>query len=74
MAAPRKAFLLRLDFRVYEEIRRLAASELRSVNGQIEYMIRQALHERGRTVGPSEVGEDGRTAPERERSETRERG
>ncbi len=75
VAAPRKAFLLRLDVHVYEEIRRLAASELRSVNGQIEYMIRQTLRDRGRTseegrtAGTSDVGDDGPTAPERERGE-----
>ena len=71
MAAPRKAFLLRLDAGVYEEIRRLAAAELRSVNGQIEYMIRQGLRERGRTAGASGVE---RNAPEGERSETPEGG
>ena len=70
MAAPRKAFLLRLDLRVYEEIRSLAASELRSVNGQIEYMIRQGLRERGRSAGPSDVETTGNAAPERERNET----
>ena len=70
MAAPRKAFLLRLDVRVYEEIRSLAASELRSVNGQIEYMIRQALRKRGRSMGPSDVEMTGNAAPERERNET----
>lgn len=76
MVTSRKAFLLRLDLQVYEEIRRLAASELRSVNGQIEYMIRQALRdrgtmgERGRTAGGQAVGDGGRAAAEKERSET----
>ena len=65
MAAPRKAFLLRLDFKVYEEIRRLASAELRSVNGQIEYMIRQGLKERGRTAGESGVEGEERQAPGR---------
>ncbi|MCE2557655.1 MAG: hypothetical protein J4F98_03295 [Acidobacteria bacterium] len=74
VAAPRKAFLLRLDSRVYEELRRLAAAELRSVNGQIEYMIRQALQERGRSAGASGVGQGTHAAPEGERSETPEGG
>ena len=74
MATSRKAFLLRLDFQVYEEIRRLAASELRSVNGQIEYLIRQALRDRGRTEGGKAVDDGGRRAPERERSETEQGG
>ena len=41
--AERKPFLLRLDDRLYEELRRWAETELRSVNGQIEYLLRQAV-------------------------------
>lgn len=62
-ASPRKAFLLRLDVRVYEELQRLAAAELRSVNGQIEYLIREALRQRGRTATAATVEKDGRDAP-----------
>ncbi len=63
-APPRKAFLLRLDFGVFEEVQRLAAAELRSVNGQIEYLLRESLRQRGRiaTAAPVE-DEDGREAP-----------
>ena len=46
----RKAFLLRLDPAVAAAIEALAAQELRSVNGQIEWMLREALTRRGRTV------------------------
>jgi len=46
--ASRKAFLLRVDPRVLEALERWAADELRSVNGQIEYLLRQALSESGR--------------------------
>jgi hypothetical protein len=47
MASPdKKAFLLRLDPALWAELERLAALELRSVNGQIEYLLRQALTER----------------------------
>ena len=62
-APPRKAFLLRLDFGVFEELQRLAAAELRSVNGQIEYLLREALRQRGRTGTPAAVEKDGRDAP-----------
>ena len=41
--AERKAFLLRLDPTVWTEIERLAQAELRSVNAQIEYLLREAL-------------------------------
>ncbi len=44
----RKAFALRLDPTVYAAVERLAAAELRSVNAQIEYLLREALKARGR--------------------------
>lgn len=48
MASPgKKAFLLRIDPATWAEIERLAQSELRSVNGQIEYLLRDALERRG---------------------------
>jgi hypothetical protein len=46
----RKAFLLRLDPAVAAAIETLAAQELRSVNGQIEWLLREALAKRGRVV------------------------
>ena len=42
----RKAFLLRIDPRLWAEIEALAADELRSVNGQIEFLLRQAVQQR----------------------------
>lgn len=45
----KKAFLLRLDPEVWAALESLAAQELRSVNGQIEYLLREALAARGRT-------------------------
>ena len=44
----RKAFLLRLDPAVHAALERWAADELRSVNGQIEFLLRRALAEAGR--------------------------
>jgi hypothetical protein len=46
----RKAFLLRLDPAVAAAIEMMAAQELRSVNGQIEWLLREALAKRGRAV------------------------
>jgi hypothetical protein len=45
----RKPFLLRLDPALYESLEHWAQQELRSVNGQIEFLLRQAVsqHERG---------------------------
>ncbi|MCL4688418.1 MAG: hypothetical protein KJ007_07605 [Burkholderiales bacterium] len=48
MASPdKKAFLLRIDPAIWAEVERLAQSELRSVNGQVEYLLRDALERRG---------------------------
>jgi hypothetical protein len=48
----RKPFLLRLDPAVHEALQRWAADELRSANGQIEFLIRRALKEAGRLPAP----------------------
>jgi hypothetical protein len=45
--AEKKAFLLRLDPLVWAEMERLAQTELRSVNAQIEFLLRDALAQRG---------------------------
>lgn len=46
--AERKAFPLRMDPRVFAALERWAADELRSTNGQIEYLLREALRRAGR--------------------------
>ncbi len=43
----RKAFLLRIDPELWAELERLAQTELRSVNSQVEYLLRDALARRG---------------------------
>jgi hypothetical protein len=43
----RKAFLLRIDPQVLSALERWAEDELRSLNGQIEYLLRLALAKRG---------------------------
>jgi hypothetical protein len=43
----RKAYLLRIDPELWAEIERLAQTELRSVNGLVEYLLREALARRG---------------------------
>ncbi|MDO4541345.1 MAG: Arc family DNA-binding protein [Bacillota bacterium] len=46
--AKKKAFPLRLDPKVYEALEQWAGQEFRSVNGQIEYLLREALKREGR--------------------------
>jgi hypothetical protein len=47
----RKGFPLRLDPEIYDALQRWAAAEFRSVNGQIEYLLRSALRDAGRLPG-----------------------
>jgi hypothetical protein len=51
--AERKPFLLRLDPTTYIALERWAADELRSLNAQIEYILRRALQEAGRAPRPA---------------------
>jgi hypothetical protein len=46
----RKAFLLRIDPELWSELEAWAADELRSVNGQVEYLLRQAMQKRRRSL------------------------
>ncbi len=55
--AERKAFLLRLDPRIYADLKRWADDELRSVNGQIEFLLRRALRDAGRLKRPTDGGD-----------------
>jgi len=46
--AERKSFLLRISPELWVELEAWAADELRSVNGQIEYLLRDAVQRRRR--------------------------
>ncbi len=48
LMAERKPFLLRIDPKLLEQLRRWAADDLRSLNGQIEFLLRRVLREAGR--------------------------
>jgi hypothetical protein len=47
MPSERKAFALRLDPALHDAVARLANAELRSVNAEIEFLLREALRARG---------------------------
>jgi hypothetical protein len=51
MALPRKSFLLRVDPSLLEAVQRWANDDLRSLNGQIEFVLRRALAQVGRAPG-----------------------
>ncbi len=56
MADERKAFLLRADPLLWRDIEKWAADELRSVNGQIEFLLREAVRRRNRSRGDEAAG------------------
>jgi hypothetical protein len=62
--ADRKPFLLRLDERTFQALKRWADDDLRSINSQVEFLLRRALIEAGRlrpegsTAPPSEPERD----------------
>ena len=46
MADDKKGFLLRLPPALFDELRRWAEQEMRSINGQLEWLVRDALRKR----------------------------
>ena len=57
--AERKAYLLRIDPELWAEIERLAQAELRSANGEIEFLLREALARRGIVPAATRKGRKG---------------
>ena len=58
----RKGFPLRLDPEIYDALQRWASSEFRSVNGQIEYLLRCALQDAGRLPGSDPTDQEAANA------------
>ena len=57
--AGKKAYPLRISEEVWDALQRWSADELRSVNAQIEYVLRDALRRAGRLPGPRRSSEEG---------------
>jgi hypothetical protein len=60
MADARKPFPLRLDPLLHAAVERAAAGDLRSLNAEIEFLLREALAKRGIHVGASAMPKRGR--------------
>ena len=60
--AERKPFLLRIDRAVLDGLQRWAADDLRSLNAQIEFVLRRALEQEGR-LRPGRGGESDPSPP-----------
>ena len=52
----RKPFLLRIPPELLKDLEKWAGDELRSVNGQIEYLLRQAVEKRKRSQAEEKMG------------------
>lgn len=62
MAGQRKSFLLRIDPTLWAEIESWAQEELRSINGQMEFLLRQAvIRRKGEKAVPGLKSEDADT-------------
>jgi hypothetical protein len=59
----RKAFLLRIDPDVLDDVQRWANDDLRSLNAQIEFILRRALNDTGRAARGSKRKKDKRGEP-----------
>ena len=55
--AERKSFLLRVDREVLDAVQRWANDDLRSLNAQIEFLLRRTLREAGRLKQPPSAGD-----------------
>ncbi len=55
---PRKSFLLRIDPELHEALEALAAREFRSLNGQIEYLLKDAMRRLGKRLPDEESPPD----------------
>jgi hypothetical protein len=64
VAATRKSFLLRLPPDLYEDLERWAAQDLRSVNAQIEFLLREQVRKRKGGDTGRDKGVNRRKAPE----------
>ncbi|MDQ7093502.1 hypothetical protein REC12_07865 [Desulfosporosinus sp. PR] len=53
----KKQFLLRMDPKLYAALERWAADEFRSVNGHIEYLLKETLRKAGRLKDPANLAE-----------------
>jgi len=63
----KKAFPLRISEDIWQATRRWSDDELRSVNAQIEYILRDALRKAGRLPKPSEQVARGNRPPDRKK-------
>lgn len=70
MSGPaKKAFPLRLDPALYAALERAAAADFRSVNAEVEVLLREALARRGIKVAPAEPPRRGRPPKEKSNAE-----
>jgi hypothetical protein len=63
----KKAYPLRINAQVLDAVQRWSDDELRSLNAQIEYVLREALRKNGRLKAPPESGSE--SGPESEMGE-----
>ncbi|BCS34366.1 hypothetical protein TBR22_A35960 [Luteitalea sp. TBR-22] len=68
MASSRRSFLLRIDPAVLDAVQRWANDDLRSLNGQVEFLLRRALADAGREPRAARERADGVDEDDEKRS------
>ena len=63
MSTPKKNFVLRINEGTYKALEKWAADEFRSVNGQMEWLLDQALKAAGRTKTTKKKEDDDSISP-----------
>jgi hypothetical protein len=66
MSGKKKSFVLRLSPAMMEAVEKWAADEFRSANGQLEWLIAEALKKAGRWKSPASPEAEGDDAPDAE--------
>ena len=61
--AARKQYPLRIDPDIWAAVEQWASDDMRSANGQVEWILRQALKQAGRLPGPKSTGRGQADAP-----------
>jgi len=56
--AAKKEYLMRIDAGLWNELQSWAGDELRSVNAQIEFVLRRAVSQRRKDTGPPDTEDD----------------
>lgn len=68
----KKKFLLRIDENVYAALEKWAADDLRSINSQIEFLLKESLKKAGRTIPSSKPADSAVALPDTDKENSKQ--